>query len=60
MTVGSVFVFRARGKLAAYRTPGYPVTPLVFIALSLWTVYNGVAGQLMLSLEIVAVLARAR
>jgi APA family basic amino acid/polyamine antiporter len=56
LTVGSVFVFRARGKVAAYRTPGYPVTPLLFIALSLWTVYFGVSARPKLSAEIVIVL----
>jgi basic amino acid/polyamine antiporter, APA family len=56
LTVGSVFVFRARGKTAPYRTPGYPVTPLLFIALSLWTVYFGVASRPKVSAVIVGVL----
>ena len=56
LTVGAVFVFRARGKVAPFRTPGYPVTPLLFLALSLWTVYFGVSSQPKLSLEIAAVL----
>jgi len=56
LTVGAVFVFRARGKVAAYRTPGYPVTPLLFIALSLWIVYFGASADPKLSLEIAAVL----
>ena len=56
LTVGAVFVFRARGKVAAYRMPGYPVTPVLFIAVSVWTVYFGVSAQPALSLEIVAVL----
>ena len=34
LTVGAVFVLRARGHRAAYRTFGYPVTPIAFIALS--------------------------
>jgi APA family basic amino acid/polyamine antiporter len=57
LTVGAVFVFRARGKVAPFRTPGYPVTPLLFVALSVWTVYFGVSAQPKLSLEIAAVLA---
>ncbi len=56
LTVGAVFVFRARGKVAPFRTPGYPVTPLLFLALSLWTVYFGVSARPVLSLEISAVL----
>jgi basic amino acid/polyamine antiporter, APA family len=56
LTVGAVFVFRARGQVAAYRTPGYPVTPLLFIALSLWIVYFGVSAQPKISLEILALL----
>ena len=57
LTVGSVFVFRARGKVSPYRTPGYPVTPILFIALSVWTVYFGVSSQPKLSGEIGVVLA---
>ena len=45
LTVGAVFVFRSRGKVSPYRTPGYPVTPLLFLALSVWTVYFGVSKQ---------------
>jgi basic amino acid/polyamine antiporter, APA family len=44
LTVSAVFVLRRRGMTAAYRTFGYPVTPIAFIALSLWVagshVYN--------------------
>ena len=56
LTVGSVFIFRARGKLSAYRTPGYPVTPILFIALSVWTVYFGASAEPKLALEILGVL----
>ena len=56
LTVGAVFVFRARGKTAPYRTPGYPVTPLLFIALSLWTVYFGVSARPKVSAVIAGVL----
>ncbi len=56
LAVGSVFVFRARGQVAAFRAPGYPVTPLLFMALSLWTLYFGISAQPRLSVEIAAVL----
>lgn len=39
LTVGAVFVFRQRGRAADYRTIGYPITPVLFIALSIWIVY---------------------
>jgi len=44
LTVGAVFVFRARGMKSAFRTPLYPITPLVFLGLSLWTVYFGASA----------------
>ena len=36
---GALFILRARGLRGAYRTFGYPVTPLVFIAVSIWIAY---------------------
>ena len=39
-TVAAVFVMRARGKRAAYRTLGYPVTPIIFIAATAWITYS--------------------
>jgi len=39
LAVGSVFVFRARGMQSAYRTFGYPVTPILFIGLNVWIMY---------------------
>jgi APA family basic amino acid/polyamine antiporter len=56
LAVGAVFVFRARGKVSAYRIPGYPVTPLLFIGLSLWTVAVGISANPGVSLAIIAVL----
>ncbi|MBX3160307.1 MAG: APC family permease [Deltaproteobacteria bacterium] len=44
LTVSAVFVFRLRKRTSPYRTWGYPVTPAVFIALSLWFVYLRVKG----------------
>ncbi len=36
LTVSAVFVLRRRGMRASYRTFGYPVTPVLFIATSVW------------------------
>jgi basic amino acid/polyamine antiporter, APA family len=39
LTVGALFILRARGMRAPYKTIGYPVTPIAFIALSAWIAY---------------------
>ena len=39
LTVGALFIFRARGLKGAYQTFGYPVTPIAFIAVSAWIAY---------------------
>jgi APA family basic amino acid/polyamine antiporter len=39
LTVGALFVLRSRGHRGAYRTWGYPVTPILFIAVSAWIAY---------------------
>jgi APA family basic amino acid/polyamine antiporter len=39
LTVTAVFVLRRRGLGGAYRTWGYPLTPLVFLASSVWIAY---------------------
>ena len=56
LAVGAVFVFRARGRVAPFRTPGYPVTPIAFIAMSLCTAYFGISAQPRLSFEIIGML----
>jgi APA family basic amino acid/polyamine antiporter len=50
LAVGSLFIFRARDRRGgakpqdegapAYRTWGYPVTPLLFLGVSLWVAYS--------------------
>jgi basic amino acid/polyamine antiporter, APA family len=57
LTVGALFVLRGRGHRAAYRTFGYPVTPLLFIALSGWIAYAQVKEHFRESLVVVGVLA---
>jgi basic amino acid/polyamine antiporter, APA family len=39
LAVGALFVMRARGTKGAYQTFGYPVTPIVFIAVTAWIAY---------------------
>lgn len=57
LTVAGLFVMRKRGASSAYRAWGYPVTPLVFIALSLWIVYVQVTSHLMASAIVAGVIA---
>ncbi len=40
LAVGSLFVLRRRGLSGAYRTIGYPVTPIIFIVVSGWIAYS--------------------
>jgi APA family basic amino acid/polyamine antiporter len=46
LTVAAVFVLRARrpGLPRPFRTPGYPVTPVLFMAGNLWVLGNVVAS----------------
>ncbi|MBM4360678.1 MAG: APC family permease, partial [Deltaproteobacteria bacterium] len=37
LAVGGVFLLRRRGLSGSFRTPGYPLTPLVFIGIMAWT-----------------------
>jgi APA family basic amino acid/polyamine antiporter len=57
LTVGAVFVLRRRGHRAPYRTFGYPVTPILFIAMSGWIAYAQVEEHFAESLVVLAVLA---
>jgi APA family basic amino acid/polyamine antiporter len=56
LTVSAVFVMRRRGKRAAYRTFGYPVTPIAFIALSVWIAGSQIYNRPKECLAVVAVL----
>lgn len=57
LTVAAVFVLRRRGHRAPYRTIGYPVTPILFIALSGWIAYAQIAENPQESLVVLGVLA---
>lgn len=39
LTCGALFIMRRRGMTSPYRTPLYPLPPLVFIAVSGWIAY---------------------
>ncbi len=45
LAVAAVFVLRRRGMRGAYRTFGYPATPIAFIAASLWIAYAQIQGN---------------
>lgn len=57
LTVGALFVLRGRGHRAAYRTFGYPVTPVLFIAMSGWIAYTQLKEHFHESLVVLGVLA---
>lgn len=40
LAAASVFILRKRSASGAYQTPGYPLTPIFFVALSIWFVLN--------------------
>ncbi len=42
--VAAVFPLRRRGAVSAYRTPGYPIVPLLFIASVAYLMVNGLAS----------------
>jgi APA family basic amino acid/polyamine antiporter len=56
LTVGALFILRRRKHGATYRTPGYPVTPIAFIALSAWIAYAQIDANPKESLIVVVVL----
>ncbi len=55
--MGAVFVLRARKLRSPYRTFGYPITPIAFIALSTWIAYAQVRQNPKESALVAAVLA---
>ncbi len=59
LTVGAVFIFRRRGLRSPYRALGYPITPLLFIALSTMIVYLQVQQHQRASLLVLGILALA-
>jgi APA family basic amino acid/polyamine antiporter len=57
LTVAALFVLRGRGHRAPYRTLGYPVTPILFIALSGWIAYVQIKEHFRESMVVAGVLA---
>jgi APA family basic amino acid/polyamine antiporter len=57
LTVAAVFVLRRRGEPAPYRTFGYPVTPILFIAVSGWIAYAQIVEHPWESLIVLGVIA---
>jgi len=45
LAVGALFILRARGMRGAYRTFGYPVTPILFILVSSWIAYSQIKAN---------------
>ncbi len=56
LAVIAVYILRARGLSGAYKTFGYPVTPVIFIAASVWIAIAQVKDRPMESLIIGVVL----
>jgi APA family basic amino acid/polyamine antiporter len=56
LAVGALFILRMRGLRGAYRTWGYPVTPLVYIATSAWIAYSQIKQNPKESLAVAGVL----
>jgi APA family basic amino acid/polyamine antiporter len=56
LTVAALFTLRRRNLTAAYRTFGYPVTPILFIALSAWIAYAQITAHPIASLVVALVL----
>jgi APA family basic amino acid/polyamine antiporter len=57
LAVIAVFVLRAKGMTSAYKTFGYPVTPIVFCAMSTGIVFAQVKDRPGEALAVVGVLA---
>jgi len=45
LAVCAVFVLRMQGKSGAYKTFGYPVTPVIFVLSSIWIAYAQIKAQ---------------
>ena len=45
LAVGSIFVLRRRGLVGAFRMPGYPVAPAIFVAIALWSAGMGLYAR---------------
>jgi len=56
LTCGALIVMRYRGVKSTYRTPGYPVTPALFIGVSVWITYAQIKDNPIESLIVLGVL----
>jgi APA family basic amino acid/polyamine antiporter len=56
-TVAAVFVMRRRGRTSAYRTFGYPITPILYIASAAWIAYAQIKAHPGASAIVAGVLA---
>jgi APA family basic amino acid/polyamine antiporter len=56
LTCGALYVMRLRGVKSTFRTPGYPVTPGLFIAISCWIAYAQIKDHPLESLIVLGVL----
>jgi APA family basic amino acid/polyamine antiporter len=45
MAAIALFVFRSKGNTTSYKVPLYPLTPLVFIGISLWFLISTLIGR---------------
>lgn len=56
LTIGALFIMRRRGLASPYRAWGYPVTPMLFIGLTVWIAYSQIRDNPLESLVVAGVL----
>jgi basic amino acid/polyamine antiporter, APA family len=57
LAVGALFILRRRGMTSEYRTIGYPVTPILFIGMSMWIGYSMISADPKHAMMVLGVLA---